>query len=55
MPAGLTLLNRINLGVHSILGALGATANWREELDALIPSHLTDLARNTDPVREPTP
>ena len=38
-----------------ILGALGATANWREELDALIPSHLTDLARNTDPVREPTP
>ncbi|MEI2827450.1 MAG: cytochrome P450 [Dermatophilaceae bacterium] len=52
MPAGLTLLNRINLGVHSILGALGATADWRAILDALIPDTLTGVAADSTYLKE---
>lgn len=36
MPKELLLMNRINLGVHSVLCGLRAAADWREELDRLL-------------------
>lgn len=36
MPRGLLFMNRINLGVHSLLSQLEATADWRSELDMIL-------------------
>ena len=49
LPASMVIIQRINLGLYSVLASLGATANWRRVAEELWPSvrsaPSTDLGR----------
>jgi cytochrome P450/predicted unusual protein kinase regulating ubiquinone biosynthesis (AarF/ABC1/UbiB family) len=36
LPKTIVMLSRINMGIHSVLGALGATGRWRRTFDELV-------------------
>ena len=48
MPRGLLFMNRINLGVHSLLAHLRATGNWRSELDAILSVEESSVTESTN-------
>ncbi|MBV9253015.1 MAG: AarF/ABC1/UbiB kinase family protein, partial [Actinobacteria bacterium] len=52
LPASMVIIQRINLGLYSVLASLGATANWRRIAEELWPSvrgaASTDLGRQEE-------
>jgi len=38
LPASMVIIQRINLGLYSVLASLGATANWRRIAEEIWPS-----------------